>query len=148
MAKKKKKIVKTPIKNANLIGKGGGQVKKIEGSWTKGVKNARTRPTPSPSIKKHISTTPAKSAPPSVPGKGRTLSSAKKSLPAKPAAQKKVATSKPLPTVNKKSPPKVKPKTKVPSKTAMASLVKQVKKAPPVKKVAPIKVKKGPTKSR
>lgn len=69
------------IKNGNLIGKGGGAVKKKDGSWVKGLREAAKKPTPAkptkqksiakPTPKKTVASKASpqkKQAPPSGPG--------------------------------------------------------------------------------
>lgn len=62
MAKRTKKVNKGPhIRNANLIGKGGGQVKPVNGSFVKGIAASEViKPVPSKEIKEHVKTKPAR----------------------------------------------------------------------------------------
>ncbi len=150
MAKQQKKVNKGPfIKNAHLIGKGGGEVKPVDGSFVKGLKavKEKTQPkSPSPKVKEHIKTEPAKTNPGNSPARRRQLGMEKPtSLNKKPTP-----TSKPI---IKKSPTLPKPKakvltTKTPSKSAIAMIKKVTKEQIKPKKTAPTVSKKGPQKGR
>lgn len=135
MAKDKSRTGGPHIKNSHLIGKGGGRVKPVDGSWAKGVSKTRKPPTKpaKKNIKEHISTQPAKSAP-TAPQRGKTLSTepipkvtmakvapAKKSIPKVKAAPTKSkpapAKPKPLPAAPPKGKPRSAPKKATPTKT-------------------------------
>jgi hypothetical protein len=154
MAKQKAKVNKGPyIKNANLIGKGGGQVKPVEGSFVKGVSKARPKvPPANPSIKRHISTQPAKTTPDSAPARRRQLSATKQAsapkVVTKPTQQSKV-TAKKAPSIPKAT-PKVVTAKKAPSKAAIAKVQSKARQQAAPKKAAPQKTvaKKAPVKGR
>lgn len=100
------------IKNSHLIGKGGGQVKKVGGSFVKGIpakpqlKSQETRKE-LPKVKPLAAAKPhAKKIPPAVPKK-ESAAPAKKKLP--PAATKAIQ-AKPKPAPKKAAPAKAKPK--------------------------------------
>ncbi|GAB5552883.1 MAG: hypothetical protein Sapg2KO_24740 [Saprospiraceae bacterium] len=151
MAKQKKKVVnKGPfIKNANLIGKGEGQVKPVDGSFVKGLKavkqKAQTK-NPSPKVKEHVKTEPAKTNPGNPPARRRQLGMDK----AKKTIEKIVSS----PKTGIKKPPTI-PKQKAqvttkkaPSKAAVSAIKKVSKQQASPKKTIPVKAKKGPVKGR
>ncbi|MEL7222661.1 MAG: hypothetical protein AAGJ93_15165 [Bacteroidota bacterium] len=141
MAKKKAKVNRGPyIKNANLIGKGGGQIKPVEGSYVKGARKARPKvPPANPNIRRHIKTEPAKKNPVSTPSRHRTLSAPK---------QPKTPTKK-TPVIAKAKPKTVTSK-KAPSKAAIAKVQTKARQQSAPKKATPQKkiVKKAPAKGR
>jgi len=149
MAKQQKKVNKGPfIKNANLIGKGGGQVKPVDDSFVKGLKavKQKTQPkNPSPKVKEHIKTEPAKKNPGNLPARRRQLGMEKAKTIGKIAPNPKPVVKKP-PII-----PKQKGKVitkKAPSKAAVSAIKKVSKQQVSPKKTTPVKAKKGPVKGR
>ena len=160
MAKKKKVTNKGPhLRNAHLVGKGGGQVKPVDGSFVKGVKTARPTKSPAnPNIKKHISTQPAKKNPENSPGRRRQLGSAKAkhnpnrkpgTAPVKAATAKTTTTPQRSNSIKKPTiPSAMTPSKKSPSKAAVSLATSRAKKTAPAKKVTPTKTRSAPKKGR
>ena len=151
MAKQVKKTNKGPyIKNAHLIGKGGGQVKPINGSYVKGTEKPRpTSPDPGTHIQKPIKVQPArkKPDPDSTPRRekspGRGQKAVKPSVPAKSKSGKspgfpKTTQVKPVRTVAKKAP----------EKAAVSKVQSTLKQQAAPKKDTPRKVKQAPVRRR
>ena len=140
MAKQKKKVNQGPhIKNAHLIGKGGGQVKPIDGSFVKGIAK-RPPPVAKPGIKKHISIQPAKK-PANIPSREKTPG---RSMQASKPALAKV----PQPAKAPSRPKNGKTSPKTPSKAALAKAVSRTKRITKPKESTPAKTKSTPKKGR
>lgn len=113
------------IKNGHLIGKGGGQVKKVDGKWAKGIPAK-------PQLKEHKT-------------RQEVSKSAKVSTP-----KVKVKKTPPKAALAEMTQKARKPAKKTPPKAAIKELTKQAKPKPTPKKATPAKtkVKKAPTKGR